>query len=145
MIEKFVVAYVATKPDLVALVGDRVRAGQDRTEDVGKDRIYFFQVDGPRLKSLKGPSGLAMPRLQFGIISADYGRAKLIARLLAGTKGDERLNGYKGTLAGIDVRSFLLTDERALTLPPQGGQGIGETEVQQDYSVCWDEQAAAVA
>lgn len=152
MIGRFFVAYVATLPDLVARVGTRVRANHALASDVGTAHLYYVQVDANRVKSLKGPSGLTTTRLQVGIVSAggspqDYAGVKQIARLLAGTNGDRRLDGFSGTVTGceITVQACFLADERDIVLEPQHGEQVGLFEVQQDYEIWWDEAAATVA
>lgn len=148
MYGKFLEAFVQQQTDLADLLGgagDDTRFGPFGEQSwAGQAYATYQQVSGSKLGSLGGPTGLANPQVQISIVAPTHLQARRIARLIAGTKDDERLDGYRGTLGGIDVRSCLLKDERELDLSPPDARGKGPFEVQQDYSLWLDERAAAV-
>src|SRR5262245_54433779 len=110
MAGRFITAFVASKADLVALVGDRVRpVGGEQATDVGKDYITYQQIDAAPVGELSDYSAdLSVDRYQVSIIAAgsraaDYTRIRKIARLLKGVRGDRRLNGFRsaGIIGGV--------------------------------------------
>lgn len=149
MTGQILTAYVASQPDLVSRVGDRVRPVGADTDDA-LPYLTYLDVDGQRPGGLDGPSGLADGRLQVNVVAATYGEAKLLARLLAGTRDETTdlptgLDGFKGTLGGIDVRRVKLEDVRDTSENPVSGQQRPLYEIQLDFMVAFDEAALAAS
>lgn len=147
MAGRFITAFVASQPDLVLLLGTRVRDRQARPEDQGKDYLVYRLIDTNKARSLSGPSGLSVQRYQIDIVSLSNLRARRIARMLAGTGtdgGDPRMDGFRGLLGGITVKSCTLEDERDQPETPQSGEAQGLFTIQQDYMIAWNESLAAV-
>lgn len=140
MTGQILAAFVASQSDLAELVGTRVRP---ITADVPDVRPYltYQEIDGFAIDALDGPAGINDTRLQVNIVSASYGQAKLIRRLLCGTKDDVRFNGFRGTLAGCDVRRVRLVDWRDEYETPQSGEARGPYEIQLDFMIAFDEGA----
>lgn len=144
MTGQILTAFVATKSDLVAVIGTKVRPATGEQSDA-LPYVTYQEIDGQTPGGLDGPSGLADRRLQVNAVAASYGQAKLIARLLCGTRADVRFDGFKGSLTvgsvSVDVRRVRLTDMRDVYDQPVHGGSRGEYEVQMDFMVCFDEAA----
>lgn len=144
MTGQILTAFVATKNDLVDLIGTRIRPQTGEQSDL-KPYLVYQEIDGQPIWSLGGPSGLAQRRLQVNVVASSYGEAKLIARLLCGTKDDIRFDGFKGPLAGVNVQCVQLVDIRDVYEQPQSGQARGCFEIQLDFMVAFDESAITAA
>lgn len=134
----FLPAWVATQSDLVALVGDRVGPWQSAQGEV-LPRIVYHRISGGNVRSLTGPSGLSRERWQIDCYGATYSSAEAVARKIKGRKGDVRLDGYRGTLAGVVVRACLLEDDRDEPIPPADASDRATYCVSLDFSVSCDE------
>lgn len=145
MTGQILAAFVASKSDLVARVGDRVRPLAVVPLSDQMPYFVYQEIDGQTIGTLDGPSGLTDRRLQVSAVSESYGEAKLLARLLIGTREDVRFDGFKGTLAGVSVRRVRLADMRDVYDEPVHGQGRGPSEVQMDFMVCFDEAGIPAA
>jgi hypothetical protein len=136
----FLVSWVATRPDLSALVSSRVGPWQSGQSDTSAERITYQKVSGGNWKSLRGPSGVARERYQLNCLAPTQQRAARLAQLVKGHKNDRRLDGYSGTVGGVTVQACLLDDEREEPNAPAFGQQTpNQYAVQQDYQVAWEE------
>jgi len=127
---EFFVAWAASQSDLTALIGDRISPWEsDRRDDV--PRVTYFLVSGDRVNTLAGPTKLAVQRWQLDCWGSSQKNAAAVARLFTGASGDSRLDGYRGTLAGITIQNCRLTDER-------DNSEIDSPCVSLDFEISWN-------
>lgn len=108
-IEQALIKHLLANPGVTTLVKDRVHLKKypQRGE---LPAIVIHKVSGPREHSHDGPSALAHPRYQFDIYAKDAQAANDLAE-----KVRLALDGYKGTMGGVDgvrVDGVFLEDER---------------------------------
>ena len=138
MIGNFLVAYFATKPAIVALVGTRVNPLVSPTSNV-YPRLTYFVVDEGTVEALKGPSGLTAVRVQIDAFSRSYGECQTLARLIKGTKTVAGLDGYRGTLGGITVQASRFQSRRDEYDPPATATEFGVYRSSIDFTI-WHEE-----
>ena len=91
--------------------------------------VTYSRVDGPRVQSLVGSSGLAHPRLQIDCWAETYAGVKTLANAVRGA-----IDGYSGTISGTRVGGVLIDDEQDVYEP-----NVEFYRVSQDYIVWHDE------
>jgi hypothetical protein len=133
----FLTAWVASQPDLAALVGNRVAPQQAKRGDP-LPRIEYLQVSGDRVHGLAGPLGVARQRWQVNVWGNSMSEARDVARLITGDAGDTRLDGYAGTLAGVKVQAVTLLDESEVFEALTPGDDLGTPGVQLDLDCAWN-------
>lgn len=105
--EKAVYAILAANAAVTALVpADRIYPGGRLPQRPTFPAISYFRVDGPRVFSMEGPSGYAMPRIQVDIWGRDYAEAQNV-----GEKVRNALSGFRGTIAGVTVQGIIDLDD----------------------------------
>lgn len=127
---EFFVAWAASQSDLTALIGSRISPWDSARKD-GAPRVTYFLVSGDRVNTLAGPTKLAVQRWQLDCWGSSQKNAAAVARLFTGASGDSRLDGYRGTLAGITVQNCRLTDER-------DNSEIDSPCVSLDFEISWN-------
>lgn len=133
-------AWVRTQSDLVGYVAERVGPWSSRQGEA-YPRVTYTQISGESVSALAGPGGVVRQRWQVDVLSTDYAEARAVARLVRGTgAGDQRLDGYRGTLGGVTVRAVQCTDERETNEPPASGSSPGVYVVTQDYYFTYVEE-----
>ncbi len=136
-------AFVATIPDLVAQIGEKVRPATADLDDAAP-YLTYQGIDGQTIGGLDGPSGLADRRLQVNVVGSSYGQANFVARLLVGTRDEitdlpTGFDGFRGTLDGVDVRRVRLVDWRDNYEMPEAAEQRGIYEIQLDFMIAFDE------
>lgn len=136
---EFLVAWVVTQmDDLLPILGGaddlRVSPYQGARKDP-QSRVTFMIVSGHDEGTLSGPSGLKKERWTVDCWGEKPIDARTLARLMAGTKADRRLDGYSGTLGGLTVQCIRLLDERDESQPLGPGSDAGNPCISQDYEV----------
>jgi hypothetical protein len=106
MIGKWLVAWVATQPALVALVGSRVEpfgsfAGEPRP------RMTYTLVSRRRVRHLRGASRVDRSRVQVDCLGSTYAEAVDVAALV------DAADGYSGRLGDVQVLDVQVADRRA--------------------------------
>jgi hypothetical protein len=137
---EFLIAWVNTQTaDLLPLLGGTGALRVDPWQAARKEtlsRVTYTLVSGHDEGALDGPSGLLKERWQidcWGPLPAD---ARYLARLMAGTRGDRRLDGYRGeVLAGLKVNLIRLIDSRDMSQELGPASDTGNPCIQQDYEV----------
>jgi len=81
--------------------------------------IVYTRISTPRLRSLTGFAGLARPRLQFLAWASSYAAAKVLADEIR-----TALDGYQGTVSGLQIQSSFAENELAMLEPQTGRYGI---------------------
>lgn len=130
MIEKAIFAILNGAPALSALVADRIyplRAPQNAEAPF----ITYRRISGPRLRSIGGASGQANPRFQIDVFAASYASSKD-----AGTEVRLALDNFRGTAAGVVIRSCSLDSDRDL-IDPDAEPTL--YRVSQDFTLWHDE------
>jgi hypothetical protein len=98
-------------------------------------RIDYMLASGTPVHSFAGPSGLNGERWQLNCWGATAAQARLVARLVAGTKQDRRLDGFQGTLANLTVQACLLLDNRDVSQQMSPGTDVPTFCQQLDFHV----------
>jgi hypothetical protein len=141
-IDEFLPAWVATRGDLFLLVGKRVTPWQAVRADT-EPRITFTLTSGDDVKTTKGPSGLNRQRYDVVCWGLTAAIAKRVARLVKGTRGDKRLNGFQGTLVDVKMQAALLLDERDVSEQLTPGSDAGAPGINLDFEFWWEEVPSA--
>ncbi len=119
---------------VAAIVAARVYSAP-APQDAAMPFVTYQKLTGERVRSLTGPSGLALPSYQIDCWSDDqqlggsYSQAKALAQAVR-----RALDGYIGRWSGLDVRISLL-DER--DSPEDVARAL---HVTQDYRI-WHQEA----
>lgn len=140
-VAKFLTAFMESQADVAALIADRfypIHAVQTDT----RPYVTYQTITGGSMHTLGGPEGVEFETVQLNIVADTDVQAKRIARLIAGTKGDVRLNCFRGVKGGVVVKGCWLEDQRNMPGPITHAQGRAPAEVQQDYRIWVDEFAA---
>jgi hypothetical protein len=139
MLYKWIVAYLLTRTDVTALIGDRY--GVVNAAQTDKHPYLTYQLishqDG---QSLDGIDGLCSARIQFDIYADDPDEALRIAELLAGDKDNPGLNRYSGVHAGIAVQSIFRDDMQDFSESPLFGESDGPFRRLTDYIFWYEEK-----
>lgn len=69
--------------------------------------ITYQRISGVRWRSVDGPSGMAVPRVQVDAYSPTYAGVKALATAIRQT-----LDGYRGTVGGVRVGDIALETDR---------------------------------
>lgn len=132
MIGKFLVAWVDSRADLKALIGDRFTP--DRADPTAPYPYVTYQITGDdQVRSLAGPSGLRRQMVQIDVVDTNYQRAVTVAALIHGGQDDRRLDGYAGELGGVDVKEGRWLDGRVMYDEPRAGEEQGARRLQLDF------------
>ena len=100
------IRYILVNDVTVAALTTRcypVKLPQDPTYPL----ILYTRITGIRDHVLSGPSGHAHPRFQIEAWAETYAAAKALAAAMR-----EALDGYSGTVEGVDIGSCLIDSER---------------------------------
>lgn len=103
-LEEGLIDYLLTDSSLMALVGNGDSPLTCRIYPMLLPQNYtapamtYQRVSGQRLQNLSGPSGRAMPRIQFDIYANTYTSARAV-----GEKLRAALDGYSGTMGTVSV------------------------------------------
>lgn len=139
MLYKWIAAYLLTRIDVTALIGDRY--GVVNAAQTDKHPYLTYQLishqDG---ESLDGIDGLNSARIQFDIYSLDPDEALRIAEMLCGDKDNSGLNRYSGTHAGITVQTVIRNDMQDLSETPLFGESDGPFRRQIDFTFWYEEK-----
>lgn len=139
MVGKFLKAFVDAKTDLAAELGGRFGPFPADQSWTTLPYVTYLEIDGGSLHTLSGPDGIGNRRVQLSVVAGTKADAERVAAKLAGTRGDVRLNGYRGTLGGVNVRQCFLDDQRDVALTPVHAEGRPPAEIQQDYLIYFEE------
>lgn len=71
--------------------------------------FVYQKISGARDHHLEGASGLAFPRIQIDAYATTYAAAKALF-----DQARRVLDGFRGTVAGVEIKSCLLDTERDL-------------------------------
>lgn len=96
--------------------------------------ISMFQISGPRGHTLRGADGYVQARIQVDCWAETYTALKDPDTGLA-VLVRKKLDGYKGRLKGVGIRSSILANERELPEPD-----IGVYRISMDFSI-WHTEA----
>lgn len=105
MIETDLQAYLIANTAVKALVVSRVYP-LVLPQDSEIPALTYQRISGPRVRSLKGPSNLAHPRIMIKC----YGRTYLSAKTVAAAVR-VALDGYRGTMGSTVVGDVILDGE----------------------------------
>lgn len=103
-IESDIIAYLKTDSPLMALVGNGDSPITCRIyplilpQNWTAPAITYQRISGPRLHDLSGPSGRAMPRIQFDIYGSSYSSVKAVADALRSA-----IDGHTGSMGSTDI------------------------------------------
>jgi hypothetical protein len=115
-VEAALFSVLSTAPAVSAIIGNRLFPGAAPVNTAAPYAVYS-RASARRIRSMLGPSRLAMPRIQVDGYAATYAQARAIADAVRGA-----LDGYRGTAAGVVIHgASLLTDQdiyEAEALPP---------------------------
>ena len=137
---EFLVAWVDTQPDLVAMLGGPGNLRVTPWQAVRRDRaprITFTQISGEMVRGLSGPLGTIRQRWQIDCWGQDQATARQLTRLILGASGEQRLDGYLGTLVGVHIKSCVLVDQRDNSEPLGPGSDAGNPCLSLDFAVAY--------
>lgn len=145
-LEPFLHAWPGTIPALAAVLrsqdGTLRVSPWKRLQNSDLPAITFQKVGDTAIGSLSGLSGLRADSYQLSVWARTQREARSIAALVRGRKGQQGLDRYRGTLAGVTVRACFCTDDRDMPVPPDSGDDIGIPAVQLDFHVWWEDVSA---
>lgn len=104
--------------------------------------ITYQKLGDVAIGSLDGLSGLRADQYQLVVWARTQKEARSIAALVRGRKGQQGLDRYTGTLAGVTIRASYCDDERDQPVPPTDADDAGVPAVQLDFRFWWDDVAA---
>jgi hypothetical protein len=139
----FLQAWVTTQEDLTALLGAagprrRLRPWQAARKD-SPPKVTYTLVSSERVRGLPGPFGVLRQRWQLDCYGATAQQTRELARMFSGNgTPDQRLDGFRGTLAGVKVQSCVLEDERDNSEALTPGDDAGSPCVQLDFACAWN-------
>jgi hypothetical protein len=134
----FLRMWLSAQPDIVARIGSghAMRfAPWLESQDQPTPRISYTLVSGANEQILEGPAGLWRPRVQLDVWSNDRDEAWAIAVLIRGNPGDRRLDGFRGPLAGMIVKSCRCVDVADNFVAPFEGDERGIGSVRLDFTL----------
>lgn len=137
MIEKWAYAKLSTDAAITAIVGTRIFPFSPPQKDSSLSdfpRVTYFRVSGERGHSLDGPWGLTTVRLQVDSWALRYEMARALADAVRLS-----LDGYRGSIADVNVQGVFIDSEQDLTEPPQHAEEELVYRVTQDYRVMFEE------
>ncbi len=145
--DEFLVAWVETQAaDLAPLLGGpgalRVSPFQAARKDITPriDHLRVGGIDGWIIRGLSGPLGNARERRQVNCWGGTAAEANEIAAYLIGNpaRGDQRLDGYLGTLANVKIKAMILMDYRDASIEMGPASDAGTYCAQIDFGVCYE-------
>lgn len=134
----FLLGWVASQPDLSAVVQARVYPWWRRQSDATLPAIVYQKVSDVSIGSLRGLSGLQADLYQLDCIASDRKTAHRIAGMVRGRKGDARLDRYVGSLAGVRVQACFCQDEREQPETSPIDFDVKTWAVQLDFKIWWE-------
>lgn len=144
MIEAGLIAYLLDTDDVTDLVGDRIHVNA-RPQEGELPAIVIRRISGPRYQVLRGPAGLAHPRIQVDCLAYTAIAAKQLAdvvRLAKGT-GALPLECFQGMMGSGDyqrkVQHIRLDDDRDDYIEPEHENERGVHVVSMDFIVWYVE------
>lgn len=103
--EKAICAILTAASGVSSLVGNRIYPVRPK-QSGALPAITYFRVDGPRVHSLQGPSGLGHPRIQIDCYASTYADCLELSKQVR-----LALDGYRGIIAGVNVQAILLLSD----------------------------------
>lgn len=147
MIGEFIKAWAQTQSDIIAVIGsgNSMRLGPwESGRKLDFDRVVYQMIYGDNIQSLAGPTSLRRTTYQIEAQSQTNRGARTLAELFIGDpdNGDNRLDGYQGTLADVEVQGCHLDSENEIfedgTTQPSGK---GVHRVVMDFVFWWKKSA----
>lgn len=135
MIGPFLVAWVADQPDIVGEIAARFRPQEEAVTGTTFPYVTYFVVSDNTGMTLGGSSGLAQKRVQLDFMAKSYAEVDRLALLFKGTKESPRLNGYRGTLGGVEVKACFVRERQDLYETSETGDGLGTHRVTMDLEI----------
>ena len=129
MIEKELVSWLLADANIVALLDARLRAGKLKQGDALPAARYAL-IGSNHPYDTAGPANMVQRRIQID----SYGDTQKEARDLSATIRT-RLNAFRGSHNGVEVRSVTLDDEQVFFEETTDGQDAGAHRVTQDWLV----------
>jgi len=117
---------------LQALVSGRVTPGGDPMR--GQTSVTYHQISGVREHTMDGPDTFVTPTMQVN----SYGMTDLEANNVADAVR-EALDGYSGTVDGVAISYFALTDQGDLDDYEAENKKLSRHGVRQDYLMSYQE------
>jgi hypothetical protein len=94
-------------------------------DKIARPNIVYQIITSRPVIANDGPADLAFGSVQLSIYADTYSAARTIADLIAAPSTDGGLNGYSGTIGGMNIQSLILDDDRDAPEPPAPGQSSG--------------------
>lgn len=138
MVGRFLSAFVESLPDLAQAIGERLYPIHAAQTDP-RPYVTYQNITGGSIHTLGGPEGVGFATVQINIVANSQEEASEIARLISGTKGDPRLNCFRGIRGAVNVKGCWLEDERDVEGTITHAQGRAPAEIQQDYRIHFDQ------
>lgn len=146
IIEDKFAAWIATRndpaalPSVVPLAGGRVFPFGEIPQNTDWPFVSYFRVTGPRLRHLRGTSGVSMPTIQIGCHAKTYKQAKRLAdalRIAIDSFG-------RGDMGGITIQSMKTGEDRDCgpldnDLDPPMGDEVAQPCVSFDVTIWFAE------
>ena len=140
IIEDKLAAWMATLPDVLTLAGGRVYPFGEVPQNTAWPFITYFRVHGPRLRHLRGPSGVSHPTLQISAHARSYRDSKRLAdavRIAMDAFG-------RGDMGGLFVQSMITGEDRDYgpldnQLDPLFGDEVAQPCVSFDVTIWFQE------
>jgi hypothetical protein len=140
VIEDKLAAWIAALPAVQSQAGGRVHPFGEIPQGTDWPFVSYFRVMGPRLRHLRGTSGVSHPTIQIGCHARSYGQAKRLAdsvRVAMDAFG-------RGDMGGIIVQSMITGSDRDFgpndeDLNPPHGDEVAQPCVSFDVTIWFEE------
>ena len=120
-IEDALYSLLAASGAVASHVGDRIYPVV-RPQNSALPAIVYQQISGPRSHAMDGPSSLVESTWQVSCWAASYTQAEQLMDAVRST-----LDGYSGTVAGVDIEGIFLIDVADLyNTEPKATQTFGK-------------------
>jgi hypothetical protein len=132
-IEGAIVAMLAADTTVSGLIGARIRPFGD-PEEIARPFLTYWRVDTDREITNDGPTGKSTPRIQFDAWAEDLLTARQITAAVR-----KLLNGFRGTVGGINVDQIRSVGERDNSTPADPGKKKPVQRVTLDIKISFTE------
>ena len=106
-------AFLIAEPTVNALIGAKIYP-DNAPQGAALPYVTYFRASGPRVRSLKGPSGLSHPRIQLDVLAASRASAKAIASAIRNL-----VDGYRGAMGSLTVQTIRVENDMDFSEDPE--------------------------
>ena len=140
-IESALRGFLAADPGLAALVGQEISPLQE-SQGLGAPRVVYSLLSAVDTRTLdQGPDHLPRCRIRLGCWGTTYAQAKQVAAAVRGAVGPgaTKLDGFRGSMGGVNVQAIFVEDRVDDLVPPTHAEEQGSPQELLDLLIWFDD------